>query len=439
MPVLAAIRNKLAEARHEDFERWQEDRRRRDEITDQSERLASPMVNTFEYSLQDGSLVTDLGEPLRPVFEDGYTSALDQANLDSKWTFEAVRRGIELQELAELEAFAQNMGEGLRMTSLSLDGSDYEAMRVIAETLGHRLPVDYPGSEAILQNRMWTPEGMVVFSPIPDAVRINGVDIGAYDKTRNKLLVRIVTAVGDPLDEHTGLIDRIRGTYDDVLTQRIGQQHYAGRIQMTNDDAKSFIEKQGDLLDDHMRVVGTIFAATKDKKERNRQMAPHRYNLAAALDDRLNGKKVMSLSDSGDHARSEGKEFDGDCPTPETAESATDQAGRLGYMAEKWSQGQCRNCERATAVWKEKDGGCNVCRDCASAHTATGEAGLKAERQKAITERAKLERAKARAQKIGIAAMKATKKAAPQADEPEYVERLGIGGIVKEELELAGA
>lgn len=437
MPVLTQTREIIAEAQHEDFERWEAERRRRDEVTDQSERLASPMVNTFEYALVDGHLVTDLGEPLRPVFEDGFNAAQLQAMRDPRWRFELQRRAIELAELDEIEQFANNMGEGMRMTSLSLDGSDYEGMRAIAEALGDTLPPDRPGSEEILANRIWTAEGLVVLSPIPDAVRIDGVTIGAYDKKRQKMIVRIVTAIGDPLEEHTALINRIRTAYDGVLTARTGEQHYAGRKQMSNEDAKTFIERQGDLLDAHMGVINRLFAAVSDHDERNRLAKPHRYNFSAALDDRLHGKEVISLGDSGDAAREEGKTFDGDCPTSES-EAAGDQARRLGYAAEKWSTGDCRNCERTTMIWNERDGGCNVCRSCASAHTFMGQAGLNAERKKAANERARLERAKARAQKIGNSAVKATLMSAmPSAKrqhEPQYIERLAVGGTIREEI-----
>jgi hypothetical protein len=245
-----------------------------------------------------------------------------------------------------------------------------------------------------------------------------------------------VTAIGDPIEEHEALINRIRTAYDDVLTAHTGEKHYAGRVQMSNEDAKTFIERDGSkLVDAHMDIINKIFAATKDPAERNRLAKPHRYNLAAALADLKDGKTVTSLSGSGDTARSEGKTFDGNCPTAETAESASDQTGRLGYRVEKWSTGACRNCERTTMIWNERDGGCNVCRDCAHAHTVGGQAGLDTERKKAINERAKQQRAKARAQRIGKSAMKAGAiSVAKPTPKPEYAERLGIGGTIREEI-----
>jgi hypothetical protein len=430
---------------HEAFESWQMDRWRRDEITDQSERLASPMENSFDYTLASEGLVTDLGEPLRPVFEDGYQAALVQSAFDPRWEFEAIRRGIELEELGQIEDYARALGEGVRMTSISLDGSDYQAMRAVAEALGHRLPVGRPSSEDILQNRMWVPEGLVVLSPIPDAVRVDGVDIGAYDKKRLKLLVRIVTPNSEP-EEHAALIKRIRDTYDNVLTERTGQKHYAGRVQMSNEDAKTFIERQGGLLDDHMHIINKIFASTNDHAQRNRLAAPHRYNLSAALDDRLHGKIVSDLSSSGDNARAEGKTFDGDCPTSETATSAASQAERLGFHAERWTTGTCRNCERTTSVWKVEDGGCSVCQGCARAHTFRGQPGLDTERAKALAEKKRQAANVARTKKIGAAAARRTVSTVGHIrpgdvvknanSSMRYEERLVIGGTVAEYVDL---
>jgi hypothetical protein len=437
MPFATKLnRQAVAEAHQEDFERWQQDRWWRDEITDQSERLASPMVNTFDYRLTAEGLVTDLDEPMRPVFVTGLHTAEQMASVDSRWQFELNRRRIELDEFNQLEDYAFQIGEGMRITSLSLDGSDYEGMRAVAEALGHRLPMDRPSSEDILQTRMWLPEGLVVMSPIPDAVRVDGVDIGGYNKHRQKMIVRIATASGTPSVEHQALIDRIRTAYDTVLTQRTGQKHYAGRVKISNDDARTFVEKQGDLLDAHMQVVNSIFAVTRDPHQRNAQMAPHRYNLAAALDDRLNGKQVRSLSDSGDNARAEGKEFDGDCPPAETAVTASDQAGRLGYSVEKWSQGVCRNCERTTQVWKVEDGGCSICPGCAKAHTWYGNAGLAKEREKALAERSRETQRLERIKKVAKDTVRRVAKILPtkKQDDSEYVERLGVGGMVRQEV-----
>lgn len=60
---------------------------------------------------------------------------------------------------------------------------------------------------------------------------------------------------------------------------------------------------------------------------------------------------------------------------------------RLNRKPERWTDGQCRNCERETKIWKLEDGGCNICKTCADADTLKKEAGLREERQKAQAER----------------------------------------------------
>jgi len=329
------------------FERNEQERRRRDEITDQAERLAAPMENTFEYKLTPNGLRSDLGEYLLPILEEGYKVAAHQAGHDSRWIFEWERRGIEVEELRDATTFARAEGVGVRITSLTLDKSNYLGMQAIAIGLGHQLPQERPSSEDILRNRLWTgvPPGMVVLSPIPDAVRLHGIDIGAYDKSREKMHVRIVTPLSLPKGEHKALIGRIRTSYDQSLAQQLGGEWFAGRRPMTLKDAKGFIEHpdQADLLAAHMEIVNEVYATTSDKQERLDRLAVPRYNFAAALDDRMHGKKVASLSDAGDAARAEGKSFDGDCPT--TSTTTTQQMERLGYRAEaRLEILKCVNC-----------------------------------------------------------------------------------------------
>jgi len=65
---------------------------------------------------------------------------------------------------------------------------------------------------------------------------------------------------------------------------------------------------------------------------------------------------------------------------------------RLSQKPERWSGGECRNCERDTQIWAEADGGCNVCRKCANEHTVWGEQGLEREKRRAQAEREVAER-----------------------------------------------
>ncbi|HVI69610.1 MAG TPA: hypothetical protein VM581_04080 [Magnetospirillaceae bacterium] len=108
----------------------------------------------------------------------------------------------------------------------------------------------------------------------------------------------------------------------------------------------------------------------------------------------------IAAGDSGGDAAARGETFnDCDMVYGETASNAAlDLAARQGITieealrrltqkSERWSDGQCRNCERETQVWKVEHGGCNICKTCADAHTRFKERGLKEEREKAQAER----------------------------------------------------
>lgn len=425
------------------------DRRRRDEITDQAERLAAPMANGFDYELRPEGLTTDLGERILPVIEDGYKVARHQAERDPRWQFELSRRAIELEEQQQIEAFARHYGSGVRITSLSLDQSDYEGIRAIAQKLGHQLPSERMASEDILKNRMWlsVPPSLVVLSPIPDAVRVNGVDIGAYDRSRNKMLVRIVTLTNraDAKKEHDNLIDLVRDTYDAKLAELKGGEWYAGRKKIGITDAQAFIESHPELLNEHMEIMTEVFAKTADPAERNRLLEPHRYNLAAALDKKLNGEEVTSLADAGANARAEGKEFTGDCPTVATATTAAEQLELLGYKVPQAVEFlHCVNCpfckKMVTAkkvnTSREKSIECQSCYEKVDLETGERISG----------------KAKKVAKKIGAFVRKQAAKV-PQKLRPKkprngdivviggrelrYTERLVIGGTVSEYVDPA--
>ena len=87
----------------------------------------------------------------------------------------------------------------------------------------------------------------------------------------------------------------------------------------------------------------------------------------------------------------------------QSTNAAADMADRLGISleealrimnkkSERWSQGECRNCERDTQIWAEADGGCNVCRKCANEHTVWGQQGLDREKRRAQAEREVMDR-----------------------------------------------
>ncbi len=420
---------------HMEFEKWERQRILRDEITDQTERLAAPMENPFVYDLsEEKGIVTDIGEPVLPVINNGLEVARHQAEYNSDWQFELSRREIELEEQMQIEDFARQNNSGIRITSLSLDQSNYDGMRAIASTLGYELPPERMSSEDILKNRMWlgVPPGLVVLSPIPDAVREQGVDIGAYDAMRQKMMVRVITLKTGTEEAHKSLVDAIRQTYDDELSAKLGGKWFAGRQDTSREDARAFIEKQTQWLNEHVETVFKVYQQTKDPVERLRLLEWPRYSLAAALDDLKNGKHVASVSESGQAARAEGKEFKSDCPTAQQTLTISEQLEALGYLIEPQVHTlrcvNCPFCKRIVdAVKINKPGEKSIeCKSChAKVDLETGE---------------RLDRRKNQVQKLGKTVVSAVK---VQPKKPEglpktaknHREKLVLGGTVTEELD----
>lgn len=297
-----------------------------DELTDQSERLARPMENGFVYTFgADGKLYSEYGDQLEKVFTDGLDMARAMALRDpDNWAFELTRRTIELEEI--------------------------QAVQVLADG-----------------------EKLITFSPVPDLVRAGRTNINGYDRNRKKMLVRIAERQGDEVGifsfsldgsdyiamqaaarsigaeipdglgseeilsrrfhygiEHDYSMkdchDLIRVAYDLSLERRLGGTWYAGRHEIKQEDALSFIKRQGDLVSQHMEAVKRVMAQAIDAAEKNRLLENLRYDFAAALDDRMHGREVADISSAGESARSEGRTYDGDCPT-----GTNEQAMALGY------------------------------------------------------------------------------------------------------------
>lgn len=130
------------------------------------------------------------------------------------------------------------------------------------------------------------------------------------------------------------------------------------------------------------------------------------YNKTGVITDITGNDKMQAYGSaangSGGDAAARGDSF-GDCDTvygDATAADAAALAERAGIsleealrrlanplQTERWSRGQCRNCERETQIWAKHDGGCDVCHTCAMAHTFYKQRGLDRERTKALAEK----------------------------------------------------
>ena len=338
---LYATRERVAQARFEAFQAWEYHRLLTNELTDQSERLAAPMQNSFEYVLTDRGLAveqitqTEQGEVktyqhVRDVLEKGLQRAEEQVLLHPEWYFELNRRRLELQEWQEIEAFAAgehpeayglqvfsphpdalqdddividgyNRGRkrtmsrtiirtenGVRITSMSLDQTNYLALQESVAAVGYTLDAD-KSSEEILAQRYW------ITSPPPEG----------FEWT-----------------------DVVRRAYDLSLAEQFGGEWYAGRRPMSADDALAFILRHPGPIEQHMRVVQEVMSSVHDAIEQAKLLEHHRYNFAAALGDLLQGKSAASNADAGAGAREQGRSFDPECPT---LGSVAEQVQALGY------------------------------------------------------------------------------------------------------------
>lgn len=333
-------RQRIEEQRYEAFLAWEREKLLTDELTDQSERLAAPMENEFEYVLTDRGLAVELKvetergwdvtyEPVREVLEKGLQRAEEQATLHPEWKFELERRRIEREEWEEIEAFV--VGEkdalalivfsprpdakdsvaidgygqerammrrvvrtkkGVSIKSSSLHQNNYQALQASVEAIGYSLP-DGMSSEDRLRQRYWITEQ-------PPA---------GYDWS-----------------------DVARRAYDLSLGEQLGGEWYAGRRPMEVTDALAFVKKQPDLIEQHMRAIQEVMRSIQDHAERALQLEHHRYNFAAALDARLHGQEVTSVSEAGETAREEGKEFAPDCPVLNSGEAQLEQQGFAGEV-----------------------------------------------------------------------------------------------------------
>jgi hypothetical protein len=395
LPERRAAITRQREADFEAYQNWEFQRRQYDEITDVAERVRAPISPKQEFILGAEGLVSSRGEPLRPVIAKGLAEAQRMAMTNPDWHVEVVRRTIDLQEYDELETLAAQ-GDGalvsywlipdaVRAGNTSIPGYTRERLKMftrIAVPTETGLEIIYrsydgsyvPGVQAMDETLGFT------FDPNRSSEQI------ASDRRRITGPVDI-----DALDE------QLRQAYDGAMARDFGGEWYGGRPPLPiKEDIVAFIGRQERLLGEHMGELAKIFALTASPHERNKLMEPHRYNLAAAIDDLLHGKPVTSAGDSGNNARDEGRNLDGDCPTGDDATS--NELEKFGFKTAKnersriWASGECRTCLEEKAVDVT---GCNMCMDCEGAHNSGGNVLLDQIIKSAQEKRARRERATA--------------------------------------------
>lgn len=380
--VSAVVQNQrrvVDRRRQADFEayhEWEYERRLYDEITDVAERVRAPISPTQEFSLTSEGLVSERGEPLRPIIAKGLSEARRMAVANSDWNVEVERRMIELEEYDQMENLAF-IGTGalisywlipdvVRSGESSLPGYNRERLKMftrIAVPTANGLAIKYHSYDQ---------------SYLPGVQAMDEAQGFEFDATRSsEQIAKERRYIDVPVDNIHELDEILRRAYDGTLARDKGGDWEGGRRPLKVKDVVGFISEQHSLLGEHMSVLSKIFGEVSDPHHRNKRMEPHRYNLAAAIDDLLHGKQVTSAKDAGYGARSEGRNLEPDCPTGDSAtEQQLNDLGFGNFQIERsrlWVRGECRTC------LKEKDidtSQCHMCIHCEEVHNVAGDAGL---------------------------------------------------------------
>ncbi|MBL8160306.1 hypothetical protein JNJ66_07680 [Candidatus Saccharibacteria bacterium] len=354
----AAMRRRHEQLDYENYLRFEE-------MTDISERLSLPVETTIDFKLdEDGYVYSSLGDRFVTVIENGYKAAQAEAAIHPENAFQAERARLETEEMLMVEQLAR--GE--------LDGN-----------------------------------GLMVVSPLPDAVRDGSTSLGGYNRERMRAMVRLYHVEGTTVHSTTISLDQsdyeglqavaaafggripdgqtseqvlaqrfvftatpeeaewlpglVRESYDAVLTKRLGGQWFAGSRFANKSDALSYVQGHTDLGDQHMQAISRVMATVRDVSQRNRQLEGLRQRLAAAIDARLHGKTVTSLQDEAVAEQQASGDYSGDCPTPN--ESSAQQAEAMGMHSDSLKCVKCPlpGCGKTVDAKRTAHGGiyCPAC------------------------------------------------------------------------------
>ncbi len=317
-----------------------------DEKTDASERLMLPVESSFDYYVDEhGHVYSEFGDRLVDVCEQGLEAAREVARFRQDIDFEVKRRELELEEayfaerlargeldgnifivtstipdaveqgVTQLEGYNRERGlakirihertrSGVKTTTLSLEQSNYQALQAVVNRFGGVLP-DGLSSEEVLAQRYV---------------------ISADEVTKRKLPTII------------------RETYDASLAEQFGGEWYAGGHFTSEKNSLEFVDQHPDITAAHMEAVIDIMALALSDEERQQLLEEARHNYVAALDDRLRGRSVLSLAESGERAHEEGREYEPDCPVLSTAAQLEKQGQMQGNLL------KCVTCPLCSAT-----------------------------------------------------------------------------------------
>lgn len=335
-----------------EFDALEHERLKTDQLTEASERLNGAMENEFEYSHKNGDFYFQ-GQALKPIFDGGIRAAEEIVKTRPWFMIELQRRHIERQQLNEQIELIQNVDwqnplvlvhisptpdavlkdevdlnaydkerkkimiriteptlDGVKVTSMSLDGNDRVALQAVGDFFGIAISDD-ASSEDIL--------GMHFLA---EKSQFGG--------------------------ERPAKV--LRERYDKTMQAQYGGEWYAGRQDSEVLGTMQRILAYPELLEQHVdeiarlkKNLGKNFRFTKEYERAT-------YNFLAAIEQAGKlGAVVGSLADAGSLARAAGVEFaKSDCPTASqlTAEQALEVQG-LGK--ERWMG--CPDCGKKDACY----------------------------------------------------------------------------------------
>lgn len=356
--------------REREYDALERERLKTDQITEASERLNGAMENVFEYEFHDGDFYFQ-GQALRPIFERGITNTEEIVKTKPQFGVELLRRHIELKQYEEQTELIQNVDwqnplvlvhisptpdavleggvdlnaydpkrkkimvriseptiDGLKVTSMSLDGGDRVALQAVGDFFG--------------------------------------VDISDDASSEDILSMRFLAEKSQFNSERPAKV--LREVYDKAMRMQYGGEWYAGRQDSAVLSTMERIMAYPGLVEQHVDDVWRLKKRFGNNFRFTEEYDKATYDFLAAIEaSHKTGKAVKSIGAAGGAARAAGMEFaKSDCPTGQAAQTA-EQALAIQGINEKydWKYGQCQVCLAQGLV-----GACSVCASCENADNA---------------------------------------------------------------------
>ena len=306
----------------------------REEATDIAERLGYAMDHTMTHQILEGY-----------VYDDKFTRIADYtqrslAEAPSKFfgpnAFEVERQRIEHDRVLRLEMLVRGELEGNAIIEYSPIPD--EVCNGTATLQGYRsdLGRDFGRIHYVegdkLKTRLFSLDQANPLSR-QRVGEILDLDLSS-DRSDRAILAdeKVCTLNAEQVDE---LVEMTKLVHDQALAERGLGRFQAGSRFAHKEDALSIVHQHSDLLDEHMTHWSRLVGLGRDRAAGNLAMHDYRKKTAAAIDLRLKGAVVGSLSDGNvsDHANS--NNFEGYCPTgTSTTEQMAMNRGKTGEM--KW-------------------------------------------------------------------------------------------------------